>query len=192
MALQRVTEPTTEPVTVAQVKQQLSIQTDDTLIDDVIERRITEARQWAENYMGRTIMPCQWRVVLDRFPSELMLHMPTVTSIDAVTYIDTAQVSQTLDPLSYYLDSVSTPNWLLPAYGESWPDTLNTANAVSVLYTAGYEDADSVPGPIKEAIMLVVGHWTRFQPSIENGLSITRIPYAVECLLTNYRVFSFG
>jgi len=191
MSLKRITQPSAEPVLLADVKAQLSIATADTLVDAIITRRITEARQWAEHFMGRTIMPSNWEVVLDRFPLEIELFYPPATAIVSIKYIDTAGVEQTMDAADYYLDEDATPNWALPAYGEEWPDTLDTANAVRVRYTAGYADAAAVPGPIKEAIMLTVGHWMRYQGSVEAGINITRIPNAVECLLTPYKVFSF-
>jgi len=191
MSLKRITQPSSEPVLLADVKAQLSIATADTLVDAIITRRITEARQWAENFMGRTIMPSNWEVVLDQFPQEIELFYPPATAIVSITYIDTASVTQTMDAADYYLDEDAVPNWVLPAYGEQWPDTLDTANAVRVRYTAGYDDAASVPGQIKEAIMLTIGHWMRYQGAVESGLNITRIPNAVECLLTPYKVFGF-
>jgi hypothetical protein len=39
--------------------------------------------------------------------------------------------------------------------------------------------------------MLIIGHWMRYQGAVESGLNITRIPNAVECLLTPYKVFGF-
>jgi len=191
MSLKRITQPSAEPVLLADVKAQLSIATADTLVDAIITRRITEARQWAENYMGRTIMPSNWEIVLDSFPNEIELFYPPATDIVSIIYTDTAGASQTMDGADYYLDEDATPNWVLPAYGEVWPDTLDTANAVRCRYTAGYADAASVPGPIKEAIMLIIGHWMRYQGAVEAGVNITRIPNAVECLLTPYKVFSF-
>lgn len=191
MSIKRITQPSAEPVLLADVKAQLSIATADTLVDAIITRRITEARQWAENFMGRTIMPSNWEIVLDSFPNEIELFYPPVTDIVSITYTDTAGASQVMDSADYYLDEDAVPNWVLPAYGEVWPDTLDTANAVRVRYTAGYADAASVPGPIKEAIMLTIGHWMRYQGAVEAGINITRIPNAVECLLSQYKVYSF-
>lgn len=136
-------------------------------------------------------MPSNWEVVLDAFPHEIELFYPPATDIVSITYTDGAGDTQTMAPADYYLDSDSLPNWVLPVYGTDWPTTLDTANAVRVRYTAGYADAASVPGPIKEAIMLIIGHWMRYQSAVESGMNITRIPNAVECLLIPYKVFTF-
>lgn len=192
MAIKRITQPSIEPVTLAEVKAQLSIQTADTEVDAIITRRITEARQVVETITGRSIMPCQWEVVLDSFPDEIELFYPPATSIVSIKYIDLNQIEQTIDAADYALDSDSNTNWVLPAYGTDWPTPLDTINAVRVRYQSGYSSALDVPGPIKEAIMLIVGHWMRYQSAVEQGLNVTRIPYAVECLLEPYRVHSFG
>ena len=191
MSLIRITQPSAEPVLLADVKAQLSIATADTLVDAIITRRITEARQFAENFMGRTIMPCQWEVVLDQFADKMELYYPPATVVDSVKYIDTAGVEQTLSSSIYTLDSDSVPNFVRLGYEQDWPETRDYPNAVRIRYTAGYANAAAVPGPIKEAIMLTVGHWMRYQGAVEAGLNITRIPNAVECLLTPYKVFSF-
>jgi uncharacterized phiE125 gp8 family phage protein len=191
MSLKRITQPSAEPVLLADVKAQLSIATADTLVDAIITRRITEARQFAENFMGRTIMPCQWEVVLDKFADKMELSYPPATVVDSVKYIDTAGVEQTLSSAVYTLDTDSVPNWVRLGYEKDWPDTRDYPNAVRIRYTAGYVNAAAVPGPIKEAIMLTVGHWMRYQGSVEAGINITRIPNAVECLLTPYKVFNF-
>jgi len=191
MSIKRISQPSSEPVTLAEVKAQLSIDTADTLVDAIITRRITEARQWAENYIGRAIIQCTWEIVLDEFPHEIELAYSPAISVTSVIYTDPAGATQTVDPLDYYLDTDSIPNWILPAYGKDWPATLPTANAVRARYISGYADAASVPGPIKEAIMLIVGHWMRYQGAVESGVNITRIPNAVECLLIQYKVFNF-
>ena len=46
-------------------------------------------------------------------------------------------------------DSKSAPGWIVPAYGYTWPDTLQAINAVTVTYTAGYANAAAVPAVIK-------------------------------------------
>lgn len=191
-SIKRITQPATEPVLLADVKAQLSIATADTLVDAIITRRIIEARQWAENFTGRTIMPSNWEVVLDAFPyDKIELFYPPASAIVSVTYTDSAGATQTMSSGDYYLDTDGIPNWLYPAYNTDWPDTRDVPNAVRVRYTAGYTDAAAVPGPIKEAIMLTVGHWMRYQSAVEAGLNITRVPNAVECLLMPYKVFTF-
>lgn len=194
MGLKLITAPAVEPVLLADVKAQLGIPTADTAHDDVITRRITEAREWAEIYTNRAFITQTVELALDAFPAaEIDLPRGPVTGITSVKYLDDSQMEQTLDAATYTLDDYGPQPWLLPAYGQDWPTTLDAANAVKIRYVCGYGGTGaSVPGPIKEAILLTVGHWMNFQPGVESGVSITRIPYAVECLLSPYRLYTFG
>lgn len=187
--MKRLTQPSSEPVSLSDVKAQLSIS--DSLQDDIITRRIVEARQWAEEYMQRTVMPSTWLLMLDKFPNEIELRYPPIISVTSVQYIDNDGVLQTLNSSLYSVDTYNEPGWILPAYGSDWPSTRDTANAVRVEYTAGYASVADVPGPIKEAITLLVGHWMNYQRQIESGeiTAPTRIPLAVEQLLSHYKIW---
>ncbi len=60
-------------------------------------------------------------------------------------------------------------------------------NAKTITLGAGVgADLRSLPGPIREAMLLLVGHWMNFQPGIEGGQVVTRVPYAVLDLLAPY------
>jgi len=183
---QRITQPSTEPVTLADVKAQLNIK--DTTQDAVITRRIKEAREYIEEYLQRSLMLASWRVILDEFPPEIELPYAPVSAIISVKYVDTSGVQHTMSNTEYVLDNYSEPAWLVPYYGTSWPATLDAYNVVEVVYSAGYASADEVPQPIKEAIMLLVGHWMNFQGNIESGSVITRVPLAVEQLVFPWKV----
>lgn len=182
----RLSQPASEPVTLADVKAQLNIT--DTVQDAIITRRIGEAREWIEEYLGRALLPSSWRIVLDAFDDQIELDMPPIISITSVQYIDVDGVTQTLAASDYVLDNASEPGWLLPAYDTDWPDTLDTINAVTIEYQAGYASAPAIPGYIKEALMLLVGHWMNHQAAAEAGIVITRVPLAVEQLLASDRV----
>ena len=51
-----VTPPLIEPVSLAEVKEQIGIQATDTVSDALITRRIVEARKYAEDYTGRALI----------------------------------------------------------------------------------------------------------------------------------------
>lgn len=53
-------------------------------------------------------------------------------------------------------------------------------------------DLRSLPGPVREAMLLLVGHWMNFQAGIEGGQVVTRVPYAVLDLLAPYVLPEFG
>lgn len=187
-----ISAPATEPVTLAEVKAQLGIETSDTVSDTVITRRITEAREWVENFTQRALITQTLEFVLDAFPdAEIEIPRPAIQSVVSVKYLDGSNVLQTVNSSSYEVDNYSSVrNFIRPSYGNEWPtNVLDAWNAVRVQYVAGYGAAAAVPGPIRESIMLIVGHWMNFQPGVESGVTITRIPYAVEHLLAGYRTY---
>ena len=186
MGLKLITAPTVEPVTLAEVKEQLSIP--DTIQDNVINRHIPSARRYAENYTQRSLLTQTWELALDAFSDEIELYRQPVQSITSVKYIDTDGVEQTLSSPNYGLDDYSPRHWLIPAIDTEWPDTHEGSNMVKIRYVTGYGDAASdIPDDIRQAIFLTIGHWINFQPQAELGVSVTMVPRAVDHLLFPYR-----
>lgn len=187
-----ITAPSVEPVTLADVKEQISF--GDSLQDVVLVNHIKEARQYCEEYLNRALITQTLEMAFDSFPSDLFfdafkLKKMPIQSIESVKYLDTDGVEQTLDSDQYVLDDYSAWHSLMPAYAVSWPSTQDSALAVKIRYVAGYGDAGSdVPSPLLQAIKLIVGHWVRYLPVAESGVTITRVPFAAENLMDNYRV----
>jgi uncharacterized phiE125 gp8 family phage protein len=157
MTTRLITGPSVEPVTLAEAKLQCRVDdaTDDTLITSLIKA----ARAQCEHILQRSLITQTWENVLDSFPCDgIKLVYPTIISITSVKYIDANTATEvTLASNQYSLDKDSEPGWLLPAVGVSWPNTLDTANAVRVRYTAGYgADASFVPDGIANWIKLAV------------------------------------
>lgn len=135
MTTRRITT-TTEPATVAEIKALIPIVGTDH--DTRITTLITALRMEAEQITGRSLATSTWQIKLDAFPYEIRLLWPEIVSVESVQYIDTAGATQTLSSSLYVVDTHSEPGWILPAADTDWPDTYDTANAVTVNYTAGY------------------------------------------------------
>lgn len=190
MALRRITDATTEPVTLAEAKDYLRITGADH--DAVITGLIVVARQVAENELKRSLISQTWERTLDAFPDAIELSYPPIISITWVRYYDTAGVLQSLAS-GYTLDNASEPGWLVPAAGYEWPATLEDVNAVSIRYVAGYgSDATTVPEPIKTWIKLTVGHYfeNREASIVAAGQGIQPLPF-VGGLIDPYRIVGF-
>lgn len=127
---------TTEPATVAEIKALIPISEADH--DARITTLISALRMEAEQITGRSLATSTWQIKLDEFPYEIRLLWPVIVSVQSVEYIDTDGNTQTLNPSLYVVDTHSEPGWILPAANTNWPSTYNTANAVTVNYTAGY------------------------------------------------------
>jgi hypothetical protein len=186
--LQLITPPASEPVTLTRAKKHCRIDEDLTLEDDLITAFITCAREYAERHTQRQLVTARWRLTMDRFPGRsergrygfigpsdilaggwscferhmIRLPRPPVQSIEAVKYYDPDGVLQTLAANEYHADLTREPARLAPAPGDGakgWPSAQRRMAAVQIEYTAGYGDAAAVPESIKNAILLMVGHW---------------------------------
>lgn len=157
MTTRLITAPATEPVTLAEAKLQCRI--DDATDDALITSLIIAAREQCEHILQRALITQTWENVLDGFPSDndIELLNPPIIAITSIKYIDAATANEvTLASNQYSLDKDSEPGWVMPAYGVTWPATLDIANAVRVRYTAGYGAAADVPAAIKNWILLAV------------------------------------
>lgn len=168
MGLKVITEPTEEPVDLAETK--LWIRYTQTLQDDVITALITAARRYVEKWTNRTLVTTTYEYYLeDLFLDHIssynggtyyrMMEIPTSTiqSITSITYIDDDDAEQTLASTVYGLDNVSMINkvYLLP--DQSVPSVNAQPNAVKITFDAGYGAATAVPEDLKTAIKMMVG-----------------------------------
>ena len=156
-----ITQPTTEPITLAEAKVQLRVT--DNVQDALIGTIISAAREHLEHVLQRAVMPQTREVVLDAFPrdADIELRYPKVLAVESVKYLDAVTgLEVTLAAPNYSLDNERDNDsaWLLTAQGVTWPVTLAVANAVRVRYTCGYADAASVPAAIKMWLLLAIEH----------------------------------
>lgn len=163
--LKLITDATVEPVTLAEAKLQLRLETDITTEDARVTRLIQAAREDAEHRLGRRLCTQTWECVLDAFPeAEIDLRKPPIAAITSVVYIDENGDSQTMDSALYSLDADTSHGWLLPAIDTTWPATLDTANAVRVRFTTGVATAALVPAAVRDWILLRVESLYRNKP----------------------------
>jgi len=213
LSLQLVTGPVVEPVSLLMAKRQLRVDFPD---DDIlIGAYITAARQFCEKYTHRAFFNQTWLRTLDFFPlawgeetlnpasrvdypfhfwEQITIDIPraNLVSVTSITYIDGNNVTQTLDPASYYVDTTSTPGRIVPSNSNIWPETSTfIPGSVRITFVAGsYGDGVEVntcPMTIVQAILLLVGHMyeNREDTSV---LNLKNIPLGVKALLDTEKV----
>ena len=192
MAIKVITAPSAEPVTLTEAKAQcrVDITTDDTLITSYIAaaRRLCERIDWRA-YMTQTL-----EVWLDAWPATdiLKIPRPPLQSVTSITYYDQSNVAATLSSASYFVDTVSEPGRVVLNYGYTWPSTiLRETNGIAVRFVAGYASAGNVPQTIKQAILLVVGHWYENREAVLVGAMSRDIEFGVKSLLDIERAMRF-
>lgn len=167
-----VTQPTSEPVTIADVK--LSLRITDSTDDAMLTRMVRAAREAVEGYLNRSIITQTRKLTLDAFPNvaspisgsdddapsrslgmgAINLPMGPVQSISSLKYYDESNTLQTIAGSLYTADAAGAR--LLLNSGQSWPTSPRSTAAVEVTYICGYgADATAVPAAILEGIIQV-------------------------------------
>jgi uncharacterized phiE125 gp8 family phage protein len=176
-----VTAPTTEPVTLDELKAQVRAEGSDE--DAYLTSLIAAARQLVEVQTRRALITQTWRLTLDYFPGGTIdLTKVPVQSITSVVYDDTAGTAQTLSASDYVLDADAEPARLYPAYSLIWPTTRAMPKSVRVTFVAGYGAASAVPQWAKHAILLTAAHWWMNREPVSE-LPLREVPLSARALL---------
>lgn len=190
MALVVYTEPTQEPITVAEVKTHLRI--DHSTDDGLLRVLIKAARESLEIELGQTLCETTLQYKLDDFPQsypqKIELPKPPVKSVTSVKYYNGSGTLTTIDSSNYHADTDSKPARVQPVDGYYWP-TVQTGklHAVVIEYVAGYSNLDAIPQGIKHALYLLIGHWYENRES-SSPLTIKEVPYALDVLINQNRI----
>lgn len=213
MPVRLVTAPASEPISLAEAKAHLRL---DTPLDDgYVLALIAAARSYAEEVCWRGLVTQTWELVLrgfigedrfelrtphylapygyvwcgnDRFTDYIELprgHVGTLLT-DAVKYIDENGTQQTLDSSVYSLDDVSVPGRLHLAPGKTWPNTRPQWDAVRIRYPVGWA-ANAVPAPIRQAMLLLISQMYEHRTPEVAGL-LSSVQFSVDALLQPYRL----
>jgi uncharacterized phiE125 gp8 family phage protein len=184
-----ITKPSIEPITLAQAKAHLNIDSDFTDDDAIIDLVIQTAREAVENKTGRKLITTTMGHQRDCF-SAVMGLPHTVQSVTEITYVDTDGATQTLANTEYELDVNRAPGRVMLAYGKTYPSTRNKVNAVTIKYVTGFGDnAQDVPSALQHAMLLLIGHYYENREATA-PININTIPMSVEFLLNPYRIYN--
>jgi len=179
-SLVRTVRPATEPVSLAQAKSHLRVDTD--ADNEYIQTLIQAAREYVEDLLDTALVATTWAASYDCFPLwEIVLPRPPLISVQSVVFRNVAGESQTLTE-PYQIDVRAIPGRIFPVFNTVWPAVRGDENSVVVTFTSGYQG--DVPGVIKHAILLLVGNWYAIREPVVVGSTANSIPNTLETLLS--------
>ena len=182
MGITSATPPTTWPVTLDEAKAQCRVRHDDE--DGYIEGLIRSATRYVERNLSRSVAVQQWLLSLDAFADNIELLRGPVQTVVSVEYVDVDGAMQTLDDDAYTVDLGNDRQWwIVRNEAASWPSVMDAINVVQITYTAGYDEA---PDDIRQAILLLIGHWYSAREAAAEKPS-KAVELAVDELLQSYR-----
>lgn len=193
MSLTLVTGPTVEPVSLAEVKNYLKIDDDQTEDDALLSGLIVAARKLLDGYsgvFGRCLVSQTWKLSLPDFRDNIQLPLPPLQSVTHIKYYDTDGDLNTVSTSVYEVITGGTSGGYVHLLGDqTWPADVDTdrAEPVEITYIAGYGNSwNDVPDTIRLAIYGLVEHWHTNRGMIGEQTNI--IPMHINALIEQYRV----
>ena len=182
----------TEPITLAQAKAHLRIDSSFTADDTYITTLISVARSACENYLGYMLARnSAVNFYLDQFPNSSVITLNGVwkPGTVAISYYDTTN-TLVIFASGYSVDQHSQPARIMLDDDTNWPDTSeNIPSGINIDMTnAGPADVDEIPKAIHQAMLLVIGRYYEIRQDVVLGTQVNEIPKMTEHLLNPYRI----
>ncbi len=189
------------PLSLDDVKAYLRVDASDD--DAVISSLIDFACDFIQRETAQQMLTATYTYYLDRFPvhelgvsfitgtmqvassrHEIRLPNPPLQSITSIQYMSNG-VLTTLDPTIYTVDAAGKPGRIVLNCGQSWPVTDGVANAVKIVYVAGYGDASTVPNMFKQAIKWFVAHCyeNREAVTVDARVAVQELPWGLRAIV---------
>lgn len=196
-----ISQPAIEPVSLIEAK--IHLEYVGTAKDAYINSLITTARNLCERYAGLSFVTQERRVKLDTFPlygEPIKVPYGPVQSIDSFTYLNDDGTTTTMVSGTDYTADLHSGYCQLYALGldgevDTWPtDVRKFPQAVTIEYTAGYDEAINEPLPelVKQAILLqVASMFENRQDEVAGSINMmnwNRISWNSEALLDSIKV----
>ena len=187
MGLKIVSPPEVEPVSLAEAKAHLRLDSDSD--DAYVTALITAARERVELFLRRALITQTLEYTIDGFPrGEIDLPRPPLQLVEWIKYVDTAGVLQTLAADTYVVDASSNEiGRIALALNQYWPITRSSINSVVIRLVAGYGDsAGVVPQAVRHGILIEIANLYENREDIVIGQAIDMMSIS-ERLLWPYR-----
>lgn len=191
MSLSVTSAPSVEPISTAEAKEWLRVDSADTSQDNVIAILIKGVRQKVEDYLRRALITQTFSFEMsgDDMRSYIEIPRPPVQSITSLTTYDEASGSETttvVTSTNYQL----TEKTLLVERNDGW-DINREDRAGTLVYVAGYGDAGSdVPFDIRMAMLELLA--LRYERrGDENRDNVVTREDAILDGISGYRVYGY-
>lgn len=212
IGVQLLSAPASEPVTVDEAKTHLRVDYSDD--DAYISALISAAREVVEGRLRRSVFQQTWKLTLDQFPypagtltsspsekdaylfptqylAQYAIELPRtkVQSVSSIVFTNTDDTDVTLDSSLYFVDTNSEPARIVPSGGSTWPYVSTyRPGSIAATFVAGEWDVDTVPYSIKQAMLLLIGHWYANREAVTVNVAKT-LPLAVDALLERWTYY---
>lgn len=158
--------------------------------DTLVAALVSAATAHLDGYtgtLGRALVTQTWRQDFDCFYPCLRLPLPAATITEVRWFAEDDATGSVISATNYELQADALGSLVRFDDDYAFPGTLADWRGVRVTFTAGYGDATEVPAAIRQAMLLLVGHWYMNREAVNVGNITTELPMAVAALLAPYR-----
>lgn len=206
------TQPTLEPVTLAEAKAHLRV--DYTDEDALIQGLVRASRRYLEWTYNRAMITQSLVLTMDSFDPRLwtsesfygispitwalgigvswsMIELrPPVQSITSVKYLDPTGAQQTFTDYAFDAGSEEATGRIFPKLNKIWPVVGLTPASVTIEWVAGFAGPEAVPDDWKSALKLLLGALfeNREEELMDVRAAATSLKTGLEALMGNYRM----
>lgn len=214
--LKIATEPTQEPLSLQEVKDYLRVE--DNTDERILQAMIETARRFAEEHTGRSLMQQTVNQFIDGYDemedplfegfrtgpfltyykNYITLARPPVISVTSVSTFNDSDTETTFAATKYFLDNVREPARIVLRNGETFPTSLRVANAIKIVYVAGYTSPFAIPEPIRLGMLQHIAHLYEHRGDMYNAVayppSLQKLyaPYVIMKGLSSSTLLSIG
>jgi uncharacterized phiE125 gp8 family phage protein len=202
------TAPTQEPLTLQEVKDYLRLA--DAIDERVLQDLVEASRQFAEEYMARSMMTQTLTLTIDAvadmedplwegwktgadinfYKNYINLIKSPVQSVTSVKTYNDSDVATTMAASKYYVDSARDQARVVLRTGEAFPTALRVANAIEVVYVAGYTSQSAIPATIRIGLMQHIAYLYEQRGDMGDYLQAREMPPAIKMLYSPYVIHS--
>lgn len=215
--LQVTTAPSVEPLNLQEVKEYLRVE--DSTDERVLRPYVESVRRIAEEHMNRALMTQTLSLFIDSFDemedplwegvrtapylnyykNYITLPKAPVVSVTSVSTFDDSDTETTMAATRYFVDNVREPARIVLRQGETFPTALRVANAIKVVFVAGYTSAYAIPEPIKLGMLQHIaylyehrGDMYEAKAPIPPTVKTMYSPYVIHGALGSSQLLSLG
>ena len=174
--------PDKQPVTLDEIRSHFRIDAGDGDEDALVGAMGQAATEYAEDYLGLSLIERTFDLFLDRWPTkrirkewdgvrtgaiselfqaerELRIPKPPLISITHIKTYDDADVATTFAASKYFVDTATEPGRIVLRDAAATPAPTRVANGLEIRCVAGHgPDRDDVPESIRQGIMRMAAH----------------------------------
>ena len=181
-------------LTTAEAKAHLRVDhnDDDTYIDGLVSAAAA-VLDGPNGMVGKALATQQWTLTRAPLYGAEILWLPVVPfgSVVSIAYYDADNVQQTLatdEAIAAVFSTAGSEDWGQVSPVTAWPAMYARADALTIVFSAGYGNPADVPANLLHAAKMLIGHWYENRETVVVGTIASELPMAVRALVDIHRI----